>query len=142
VIAFRSPVFLDASGWIAILNADDGYHSRATEVVNELVTTLVPLVTTDWVLAEVGNSLARTRLRTEFVAGVGSFSSSEYGRVIRIDHDIFRRALELYKAVADKTWGLVDCASFVVMQNEGMREALTADHHFEQAGFTCLLPTD
>ena len=43
-----------------------------------------------------------------------------------------------YLAV-DKEWSLTDCTSFVVMQEEGLTDALTTDHHFEQAGFTVLL---
>jgi hypothetical protein len=39
----------------------------------------------------------------------------------------------------DKDWSLIDCISFVVMEEEGIQEALTADQHFEQAGFTALL---
>jgi predicted nucleic acid-binding protein len=39
----------------------------------------------------------------------------------------------------DKEWSLTDCNSFVVMQHEGISEALTGDHHFEQAGFVALL---
>ena len=39
----------------------------------------------------------------------------------------------------DKEWSLVDCASFVVMQQRGLTEVLTTDHHFEQAGFVRLL---
>jgi predicted nucleic acid-binding protein len=50
------------------------------------------------------------------------------------------RALKLYTERSDKTWGLVDCASFIVMSDEGSTEAFTADRHFEQAGYTCLLP--
>jgi hypothetical protein len=46
----------------------------------------------------------------------------------------------MYASRPDKTWGLVDCASFVVMQDEGITEAFTNDRHFEQAGFTTLLP--
>jgi predicted nucleic acid-binding protein len=30
------------------------------------------------------------------------------------------------------------CISFVVMLREGLTEALTGDHHFEQAGFVAL----
>ena len=39
----------------------------------------------------------------------------------------------------DKKWSLVDAVSFIFMRERGMTEALTADHHFEQAGFVCLL---
>ena len=34
---------------------------------------------------------------------------------------------------------LTDCISFVVMEERGLSEALTSDHHFEQAGFSVLL---
>ncbi len=50
------------------------------------------------------------------------------------------RALLLYSDRPDKAWGLVDCASFIVMKDEGITDAFTIDRHFEQAGFTCLLP--
>lgn len=32
-----------------------------------------------------------------------------------------------------------DCISFVLMQEEGLSDALTMDHHFEQAGFRIML---
>jgi predicted nucleic acid-binding protein len=32
-----------------------------------------------------------------------------------------------------------DCISSAVMSEEGIAEALTGDHHFEQAGFLALL---
>jgi hypothetical protein len=49
------------------------------------------------------------------------------------------RSLELYHQHKDKEWTLTDCASFVAMRERGITEALTADHHFEQAGFNVLL---
>lgn len=45
----------------------------------------------------------------------------------------------MFRNRTDKNWSLVDCASFVVMRKHGILEALTADHHFEQAGFVRLL---
>ena len=44
-----------------------------------------------------------------------------------------------YRSRRDKEWSLTDCISFVVMEDEGLREALTGDRHFEQAGFVALL---
>jgi len=47
--------------------------------------------------------------------------------------------ISLFKQRKDKEWGLVDCLSFIVMPNRGMTDALTADTHFQQAGFGPLL---
>jgi predicted nucleic acid-binding protein len=137
----NDPVFVDTSGWIAVLNADDQLHAQATKLLREFGLTRRPLITTDWIFAETGNGLARTALRPQFVQAVRTFLQSTTGRTVRIDQQFFTAALELYSQAADKTWGFVDCASFVVMRNEGILEALTADRHFQQAGFRCLLPT-
>ena len=53
----------------------------------------------------------------------------------------FRAALTFYRERPDKNWSLVDCASFMIMQEKGIREALAHDHHFEQAGYVALLRT-
>ena len=49
------------------------------------------------------------------------------------------KALTLFEQRPDKEWSLCDCTSFVVMQELGITEALSTDHHFDQAGFTALL---
>ncbi|MHC4179617.1 MAG: type II toxin-antitoxin system VapC family toxin, partial [Planctomycetota bacterium] len=111
-------VFVDTSGWIAILNADDRFHAQASEQLQRLGSAGRPLITTDWVFAETGNGLARVGARSQFAQAVETFLRSSSSRLIRIDEETFRRALELYGQVTDKTWGLVDCASFVVMRDE------------------------
>ncbi len=135
----RNRVFLDTSGWIALLHDDDEFHARATEELDELGRAGRALVTTDWVLAETGNSLSRVPARRRFRGAVDTFMASPKCRVVRVDMRLFDEALDLYDRAADKRWGLVDCASFVLMQREEILDAFTTDHHFQQAGFRCLL---
>jgi uncharacterized protein len=47
--------------------------------------------------------------------------------------------MKLFAGRPDKEWSLTDCVSFVVMEAQGIREALTTDEHFIQAGFRALL---
>jgi predicted nucleic acid-binding protein len=50
-----------------------------------------------------------------------------------------KAAWQLWRSRTDKEWTLVDCTSFILMHGRGLLEAITADHHFEQAGFVRLL---
>jgi predicted nucleic acid-binding protein len=59
-------------------------------------------------------------------------------QIVSASHDLFAAAWDLYTRRPDKEWSLTDCTSFVVMQRHGLTDALTGDHHFEQAGFTVL----
>jgi len=136
----REPVFVDTSGWLPILNTDDRLHPEAADHWRRLIAEGHVILTTDWVLSETGNGLARTRQRLRFPGFARSFSNSPRSQLIRVDDDLFRRALELDEQASDKTWGLVDCARFVAMRAESSREVLGSDRHFAQAGFACLLP--
>ncbi len=137
----RNAVFVDTSGWIAVLNADDAYHAQACARLLELGTQRRPLVTTDWVLAETGNGLARTNVRSQFFKAVQRILISPNCSLVWVDNPLFERSLALYNQVEDKSWGFVDCASIIVMQDGGIVDALTSDRHFAQAGFRCLLPS-
>ena len=137
----RNAVFLDTNGWIALLNADDQFHAQAAKHLRDCEVAHRPLITTDWVLAETGNGLARVPPRTKVVRAVEIFLASPSSRLVRVDGELFRDALAMYGRTDDKSWGLVDCASFVVMGRERIEDALTTDRHFGQAGFRCLLLT-
>jgi uncharacterized protein len=59
--------------------------------------------------------------------------------IVEASHDLFDRGNKLFSDRPDKSWSLTDCISFVVMDEHGISTALTADHHFEQAGYTSVL---
>jgi hypothetical protein len=134
------PVLLDTNGWVALLCEDDAQHTAAVAEWRNVIHNKRGFILTDWILAETGNGLARTRQRREFRGAVHDLLSSPQARFTSISAALRERALELYENRLDKTWGLVDCASFVVMKDEGITDAFTTDRHFEQAGFNCLLP--
>ena len=52
--------------------------------------------------------------------------------------ELLDRGVERFRKRPDKDWPLTDCISFVVMEDEGISDALTGDRHFEQAGFKAI----
>lgn len=93
---------------------------------------------TEAVLTEVGNSLARC-WRHLAVGFIEHCHRTPNVHVVTISPALHEQAVALYKARTDKTWGLTDCLSFVVMEAQHLRKALTCDDHFVQAGFRALL---
>ena len=59
--------------------------------------------------------------------------------IVHIDPELWQRGWQLFTERPDKDWGLTDCFSFIVMKDYGVKQAFTADRHFEQAGFVRLL---
>jgi predicted nucleic acid-binding protein len=51
-----------------------------------------------------------------------------------------RRAKAFFRNHADHDYSFTDCTSFVVMQELKIRQAVTTDRHFAEAGFEPLLP--
>jgi predicted nucleic acid-binding protein len=77
--------------------------------------------------------------RSKLFQIVDTIKTAPYVQIIHLDEATDAAAWNLCKNRPDKAWSLVDCTSFVVMQQLGLQEALTTDQHFEQAGFLRLL---
>jgi predicted nucleic acid-binding protein len=97
------------------------------------------VVTSQAVLLEIGNAMAKVPTRGFGVRLLEKIHRDPAIDVVSITDDLYREAFAAYRSRLDKEWGLVDCMSFVIMQRLGIREALTADRHFEQAGFRALM---
>jgi predicted nucleic acid-binding protein len=132
-------VFLDASYALALSASTDQFHERAPELAAELEAAGARLVTTRAVLLEIGNALARQRYRAAAVKLLQALEADSTVEVLPLSEELYGRAFQLYYSRPDKEWGLIDCASFVVMSERGMTKALTADEHFQQCGFRTLL---
>lgn len=133
-------VFLDTSGWIALLHSKDVNHAVASDVWLKLGLQGYNIVLTDWIVAETGNGLARTQIRHLLADAVDQIGNSPKVSIVVVDHGLIAEAVNMYRQHEDKSWGLVDCCSFVVMRERGITDAFTSDVHFEQAGFNRLLP--
>lgn len=129
-------VFADTSYYLAFLIRGDR-HSNAAQKFSTAYRG--GYVTTTSVLTEVGNQLSRSLLRGAVKELVDVLRNNSRVVIVPETTELWDRALNLYDARSDKSWSLTDCLSFIVMQDRGLTEALTADRHFEQAGFTILL---
>jgi len=129
-------VFCDTVYFLALLNPADSLHEAAKSYIGDAERALL---TTQWVLAEVGNALSRQQGRNRFAQLLDILNRSPHTEVIPADAKGFRSACELFVLRPDKEWSLTDCHSFLVMKERGLEEALTHDHHFKQAGFRILL---
>ena len=129
-------VFVDTSYMVALVNPRDQYHGLAASLARTLAKR--PLMTTDAVILEIGNALSHYH-RSGAIEVIHRLCNSKEVEVVRLTPNLFDEAFGLYKISHDKTWGLVDCVSFIVMRREGITEALTLDRHFAQAGFRTLM---
>jgi uncharacterized protein len=130
--------FADTFYFVALLSPRDATHAPAVELARTL---RGPLVTTDAVVIEVANALSAPRDRERAASFITELWADPHVTVRPIDRQLLEKALRLYRSRVDKDWGLCDCISFVVMQEQSLMDALTGDEHFRQAGFHTLFPS-
>jgi uncharacterized protein len=128
-------VFADTFFYLALLNEDDPAHERAL-AESKLSRAIV---TTEFILLELGNACARAEDHDDFLALVKGMRASSRVKIVPLSFELLQRGLDLMRERNDKDWSLTDCISFIVMEEGDLREALTGDQHFEQAGFKVLL---
>lgn len=129
-------VFGDTFYFLALLNQRDPAHQRAVGFSRTPQTTIV---TTEFVLLELADALSKPATRPEALAVWTLVETDTAFRLVRASTELLKRGRELYQERRDKEWELTDCVSFLVMREQGLTDALTADQHFEQAGFRALL---
>jgi predicted nucleic acid-binding protein len=132
-------VFLDASFAVALASKGDQHFEQARKLSVELRWQRVPMVTTRAVVLEIGNALARARHRQAAGQILAALETDPLVEIAPLSEPLYERGWALYRQRPDREWSLTDCISFAVMEERRLRDALTADEHFEQAGFRALL---
>lgn len=127
-----SGIFLDSGYLIALVNKKDDLH-RVAKTASKKFHGL--FFTTQLILVELANSLSLPAYRTLAVEIIEKIQVDPLTTVVPFSSDKFKKAFLLYKMRFDKSWGMVDCFSFITMDEFGVKQALTFDEHFKQAGY-------
>ena len=128
--------FVDTSAFLAVLDADDAHHTRASRVWSDLVTGEEHLLTTSYVLVEAFAlvqarlGLGATRLLNDDIAPIL--------RVTWVDEGLHRTAMTALLTAQRRRLSLVDCVSFETMRRLGADRAFAFDPHFRQQGFAVI----
>ena len=131
--------FADTSFWIALSSKRDQYHALATVWHSAVARSGSTILTTEAVLWEWLNALADTTTHSIAAEGYRRVHADSRVEVVPFHPELSGAAFILYQSRSDKDWSLTDCLSVVVMERRRLIEALTTDHHFEQAGMKALM---
>jgi predicted nucleic acid-binding protein len=125
--------FVDTSGLLAVVDADDAFHARAARIWSALLAASDPLVTTSYVLVETF-ALVQARLG---IAAAQSLHDDIVPvlNVIWVDQTLHGIAAATMLAAKRRHLSLVDCVSFEAMRRHGVTQVFGFDRHFLQQGF-------
>ena len=128
-------VFMDTYGLIGWINIRDVGHQRVKSYLDSYSGNIV---TTEWILLEFADAFSLSNTKLFAIEAIKRFHRLPMFEVVGLDPKVQQAGFDLYESRLDKDWSLTDCVSFAVMTQRGLTEALTADQHFEQAGFRAM----
>ena len=127
-------VFVDTSAFYALLDADDENHSRSAETWRQVMGSDENVITTNYILVETF-ALIQSRLGLEavreFQEDIIPVLSVEF-----VTPEVHRLGIAALLAASRRGLSLVDCISFEVMRDLGIKSVFTFDGHFQQYGFS------
>jgi predicted nucleic acid-binding protein len=132
-------LFVDSSGWYALIDRRDAWHAMAVRQVEEQVEAGGRLVTTDYVIDE---SCTLVQARIGHVAALRLLDLLRQTEGVDwewITPDRFARAEALFRKYRDQGYSFTDCSSFSIMRELRLERAITSDAHFRSAGFQASL---
>lgn len=133
-----STVFVDTSGWIAVLSRDDRLHAVAVRRYQELVGEGTRLVTSNYVVDETATRLryglglgAALDFRKMLIAAV----TSRRLRIVWVDERCEAEAWRILEQYADVKLSMTDATSAAIARAGRITEVFGCDSDFEALGF-------
>lgn len=129
-------VFVDTSGFLSVLDADDKHHEKSRKAWCELVSSDTALISNNYVLLETF-ALVQNRLGIKAVAAL----TEDILPIVHIewvDENVHKAGVAALMTAARRNLSLVDCVSFETMRQQGLKTAFTLDSHFREQGFKCV----
>jgi len=133
------PLFVDTGGFYALVSADDPSHKKAIAIREEASRTQRRAVSTDYVLDETATLLQARGLKKRLEEFLRMIETSQALSMEWMTPDRFAAMRKFILKHLDQEFSFTDCASFVVMKELRLAEALATDKHFRIAGFNPLL---
>ena len=135
-------VFVDTSGFYALLVRGDARHAQARRLLEDMRESGARAWTTDYIIDETA-TLLKARNLGHLCAGLFALLDEAQALVFSyVDEERFRRSRSFFEKHPDHGYSFTDYTSFVVMREFGITRALTKDGHFTEAGFEVLLPEE
>jgi uncharacterized protein len=133
-------VFVDTSGFYALIVGKDDNHGRADELFGLAQREAWRLVTTNAVVFETHALLLhRSRPGRETALKFLEAAQADTYDVVRVRKNDEEKAISLIRAHEDKLYSLCDALSFVVMERLRIHEAIAFDQDFRTYGKFALL---
>ena len=129
-------IFIDTSAFLALEDESDQHHKAALQFREQVLRKKrCEVITTSYILDE---TLTLTRFRIGVKASIDfskKIRKSEVVKIVQVSREIEEKALDIFEGYEDKNFSFTDCVSFVVMREQGIKEAFAFDQHFDQMGF-------
>ena len=127
--------FVDTSYIIALASKKDENHNYAFETSKFIKNSKIKLLTSEFIIIELCNSFSKSNLKNVVIDSVNSIYMDNSVEIIKLNGEYYQLGIELFCKVKDKNWSLVDCISFEILKAKNIKNVLTFDKHFVQAGF-------
>ena len=131
-----APAFLDTGAIYALADRNDLDHAAVRAVYTRREQ---KFVLHELILVEAVSLLTKRLHKRAALEAITALRRSPKVEIVSVTPAMLEAAWVRCQRFADKEWDWIDCTSFELMGQRSLRDALSLDHHFTQAGFTVLV---